>query len=112
MKIIRIHGTQVVLKDGQAHQHRRNLAHVKLFVQRGKTQIDTPESDYDDDVIISRHYIMPPHPHRHVQPRANHKPRYHPEDPRGRKPRQLTRKTMCQNRIKETLHLFVCRTLN
>ena len=32
MKIVKIHGTQIIIKGGQGKQYRRNTSHVKLFV--------------------------------------------------------------------------------
>ena len=32
MKIVKIHGTQIIIEDGDGKQHRQNISHVKLFV--------------------------------------------------------------------------------
>ena len=57
MKIVKIHGTQIIIEDGQGKQHRRNTSHVKLFVQQEDRhrEVDALELE-DDNFTINRHH--------------------------------------------------------
>ena len=90
MKIVKIHGTQIIIEDGHGTQHRRNISHVKLFVQREKkqSQVDTPDLD-DDDITIHRHHTTTATPPCGVtrQPQAptSHSPTPIPGQPAPRR---------------------------
>lgn len=59
-KIIKIHGSQIIIEDRQGKKYRQNASHVKLFVQRKVRQreVDTPELE-DDVIAIKRHHATP-----------------------------------------------------
>ena len=64
MKIVEIHGTQIIIEAGHGKQHRRNISHVKLFIRpAGK---ETESSGHSRFRWRQHHNSPPSHNHSHT----------------------------------------------